>query len=779
MNALSTTWRMMLALLLSIAVQMSDHKPVSAQTAETSPRPFLLGAGSTGSSYHPMGVALSTLIKLKLLPSENIDLTNVNSKGPGQNIDMLRQGDVQFAILPALASYQARKGIGPFLDDGPQDGLRAVTTLWFNADHFIVPKSAMQSGTIKDLAGLRGQAMSFGQPNSAMLQSNQALLESLGLGIDSDFKPVGLDPGASAQALIDGDIAGMSISGGLPVGAVEQIFDALGDEVVVLEFDDKQLAAVDQGRRLWDQVVIPAGTYPGQDRDIFSIGTPNVLAVRADVDDEVVYQITKTIFEELDYLQGLHEVTNQISLDRAVHNLPLPLHDGALRYFEEKGVELPAPPVQLSPDLLARFDNNTQARNAVNNGIISMFTGASGETSARAAGDLAAVLSVKEDGLSLSPTYGGGAGQNLTDLLYRKGVDSAIIRTDAITYAIEQDIYPDVESKVAYITEMFPEEVHLIVRDGIDDIQGLIGRKVNIGAPGSSSDITASIILSKLNIAIQPQTLDTSMALDALKRGDIDGAFVIGGKPIPRLQEIKAGHGLKLLPVPFVQYADNYRPSSLTSLDYPNLMPETEIDNVATQSVRTALFTYLWREGSERYQALSNFSGVFLNHLPELQQDGHHPKWREIDPTAEVLSLRRFKPARDWVESNEALATRITRDGQALIARSLAAPQIVDELEPLQPDLSLDAAATPAVQQGNDDDPAPGNDRPNQDQPEEVQIPPTGETDLSAPPSGAGGVLIPQNDGTDGSSNSDENVGLNEESLSSSQTKLPSIKPTF
>ena len=148
----------------------------------------------------------------------------------------------------------------------------------------------------------------------------------------------------------------------MPVGAVEQVFDALGDEVAVLEFDDKQLAAVDRGRRLWDRVVIPAGTYPGQDRDIFSVGTPNILAVRADVDDDVVYQITKTIFEELDYLRGLHAATSQISLDTAVNNLSLPIHDGALRYFEEKGVELPAPPVKLNPDLLARFDNATEAR---------------------------------------------------------------------------------------------------------------------------------------------------------------------------------------------------------------------------------------------------------------------------------------------------------------------------------------------------------------------------------------------------------------------------------
>ena len=399
MNALRASWRMVIVILLGLVIQINHHGKVLAQTSEDAQRSYILGTGSTGGMFHPMGVALSTLVKLKLLPSLDVDLTAINTEGSYKNVELMHQGDVQFAILSALAGYEAKEGVGRFADSGLGEDLRAITTLWFSTDHIIVRKDSVQSGTIKDLANLRGQSMSFGRQNSGTLLSNRALLEPLGLQVDRDFSLAELNYSESAQAFVGGEISGMSVSGGLPVGAVEQVFDALGDEVAVLEFDDKQLAAVDRGRRLWDRVVIPAGTYPGQDRDIFSVGTPNILAVRADVDDDVVYQITKTIFEELDYLRGLHAATSQISLDTAVNNLSLPIHDGALRYFEEKGVELPAPPVKLNPDLLARFDNATEAREAANQGVISMFAGASSDTSARAAADLATLLNTEENGL--------------------------------------------------------------------------------------------------------------------------------------------------------------------------------------------------------------------------------------------------------------------------------------------------------------------------------------------------------------------------------------------
>ena len=696
MNARNTSWRITVIVLLCMALQSSMTRYASAQDSSLLQQSYLFGTATTGGTYHPVGVALSTLVKLKLLPSFNVDLTAVNTTGSQENIELMRQNEIQFAILSGLVSYEAEQGIGSFADDGPNEDLRAITTLWFSTDHLVVHNDSVQSGTVEDFLALRGEKVSLGREASGTLEGNRALLAPLGVDIDAHFDLTELGYTESAEALVRGEIAGMSLSGGVPIKAVQNAFDALGDDAVILEFNDEQLALIDQGRRLWGRVVIPAGTYSDQGRDIFSVGTPNLFAVRADVDEEVVYQITKTIFENLDYLYGLHGATRHISLDTAASNLPLPIHEGALRYFEEKGVKLPPPPVEVDPNLLVRYDDADRAREELNQGVVSMFAGASGDTSSRIAAELTSALNVRDDGIRLLPTYGGGSGQNLTDLLYLKGVDAALVRTDNVAYANQYDIYPSIESQVTYVTEMFPEEVHLVAREGINDIRDLVGRKVNIGAPGSGTDITASIILSQLDLAVQPTGFDASIALDKLKRGEISGAFFIGGKPMPLLQEIGDDSGLHMLSVPFVQYADSYRSAALDGGDYPNLI--TVDDEVQTIAVRTALLTYAWRPGSPRYDSLATFSDRLFSHLRELHQNGYHPKWREVDPTSEISGWTRFDPARSWVENNLGTAQTIASEGRDLVDQPDAdtVPPIRNDQDLLPPPL-VERPASPTV----------------------------------------------------------------------------------
>jgi TRAP transporter TAXI family solute receptor len=92
---------------------------------------------------------------------------------------------------------------------------------------------------------------------------------------------------------------------------------------------------------LWTRYVIPAGSYPGQTQDIRTIAQPNFLAVRADVDEDAVYRITKAIYENLPFLNGIHKATKAMALNKAIAGLPMPLHPGAARYYREAGLEIP------------------------------------------------------------------------------------------------------------------------------------------------------------------------------------------------------------------------------------------------------------------------------------------------------------------------------------------------------------------------------------------------------------------------------------------------------
>lgn len=670
MLARGTIWHCLAILLLTVCMQTVATWRAFAQDA--APNAFALGTASTGGTYHPVGVALSTLIKLKLLPEFDLDLTAVNTNGSQQNIDLLQKNDIQFAIISALAGHDARTGSGPFTSVGSNDDLRAITTLWLSTDHLLVRKDVVKSGTVDDFLGLTGRPVSLGRKDSGTLLENRTLLTALGVDIDQTFDLVELGYGESAEALATGTIDGMSVSGGLPIGAVQSVFDGMGDNAVILEFSDEQLAQIDGGRGVWQRTIIPGGTYPGQDRDIFTIGTPNLLAVRADVDEEVVYQITRTIFDELDYLHGLHPTTRLISLDNAVNNLPLPIHAGAARYFQEEGVELPPPPVALDPDLLARYPTVAEARAEANQGVVTMFAGSEGDTSTRIAAELATVFDANDSDVRLLATNGGGIGRNLTDLLYLKGVDTAMVRADLLNYVQDQEVYPAVKKQVNYISEMFAEEVHLLVGSDIAGLDDLSGKKVNLGAPGGGSEVTASIILTKLGVRAEPTHFGPRMAIEKLQQGEIAGAFFVGGKPMPLLQQIDAESGLKLLSLPTVQYFDSYRAGEIRGRDYPNLMNADA--SMPTIAVRTALLTYAWRSDSVRYKALGDLTNALFQNLLTLHDQGYHPKWPEVDPIAEFAGWQRFAPAASWIDDNQGTARRIAERGRLRLEQQAASP---------------------------------------------------------------------------------------------------------
>ena len=135
----------------------------TAHTAEE--RSYLLATASTGGTYYPVGVAISTLTKVKLQPTQKISMSAINSAGSGENIKLLRDNEAQFAILQGLYGYYAWKGAGPLENDGPQKDLRSVTMLWQNVEQLTILAKKTKSGTISDLEGLKGERMALGKKN--------------------------------------------------------------------------------------------------------------------------------------------------------------------------------------------------------------------------------------------------------------------------------------------------------------------------------------------------------------------------------------------------------------------------------------------------------------------------------------------------------------------------------------------------------------------------------------------------------------------------------------
>ncbi|MEL6584175.1 MAG: TAXI family TRAP transporter solute-binding subunit [Pseudomonadota bacterium] len=311
--------------------------PASAQDEAN----YILATASTGGTYYPVGVAVSTLVKVKLQPRQKIGMSAINSAGSGENVRLIREGEAQFGILQGLFGYYAATGTGPVEADGPQEHLRSVSLLWPNVEHFIIDADNMNTGTLADFVALKGESTAMGRRNSGTIGSNDAIMTNFGVDIYNDFNLVEGGYGPSAEALQNGQVEGISTPAGAPVGAVSQLLAAAGDGVKVLDITDEELATADGGRDLWFRYVIDAGTYPGQTEAINTIAQPNFLATHADVSEEHVYLITKTIYENLPFLQAIHPATNAMNLQVAINGLPVPLHPGAARFYSEMGIDIP------------------------------------------------------------------------------------------------------------------------------------------------------------------------------------------------------------------------------------------------------------------------------------------------------------------------------------------------------------------------------------------------------------------------------------------------------
>jgi TRAP transporter TAXI family solute receptor len=312
---------------------------VSVSTASADNKDYVLNTASTGGTYHPVGTAISTLSKIKLLPKQKFSLTAVNSAGSGANVQAMSAGTADFAILQGLYGSYAATGTGPVT--AKQENMRSVSMLWQNVEQFVIANEYAKTGTMADMLAVKGMTVGMGKQNSGTIGSNTVLLGGLGLDIATDFTLMHAGYGPTADAMANGQSVAAGIPSGPPTGAITKLLAANQGKFTILDVTAEQAEKMNSGRNLWTPYTIAAGTYPGQEKDINTIAQPNFLAVNADVDEEHVYMLTKTIYENLPFLQAIHKATKAMDVKKAMAGLPVALHPGAARYYKEVGLEIP------------------------------------------------------------------------------------------------------------------------------------------------------------------------------------------------------------------------------------------------------------------------------------------------------------------------------------------------------------------------------------------------------------------------------------------------------
>jgi uncharacterized protein len=310
-------------LIAASACLMMGAVSVQAQTN------LSIATGGTGGTYYPLGGGLAELI------SSEIDGYKAVAEVTGasvENMGLIHRQDSDLAIALADTVHQAYYGGERF--NGNKLNVLALASLYPNAIQIV----ALADSGITSLEDLKGKRVSVGAPGSGTEVNAKALLESNGMSFE-DFDVRSLNFNESADALRDGDIDAGFWSVGPPTSSIVSL--ATTRDIALVSLSKQEVANAREAVPVFAPYTLRAGIYEGLEAPTSSIGIPNVLTVNSAMSEDLAYKITKLLFEKVEALRAIHPAANDTTVEFSLESTPIPLHPGAVRYYEEIGASIP------------------------------------------------------------------------------------------------------------------------------------------------------------------------------------------------------------------------------------------------------------------------------------------------------------------------------------------------------------------------------------------------------------------------------------------------------
>ena len=245
---------------------------------------------------------------------------------------------------------------------------------------------------------------------------------------------------------------------------------------------------------------------------------------------------------------------------------------------------------------------------------MTLITGTIGGTYVQIGADLASVL---DDGnkLRVLPIVGRGSVQSVADILFLQGVDIGIVRADTLDYLERKGFAKDIKKQFTYVTKLYNEEMQIIAPKSINSLRDLQGKRVSVDLPNGSTFVTVLTVAERLGIKADWLYIEQRIAMEKLKKGEVDAVIVVGGKPYKSVSSFSNDGRFHLVKVDYEKpLQGDYLPATLTSKDYPNLIAEGE--SVDTIAVPALLAAYNWAPNTDRYRKLTQFRGRLLHEIP-------------------------------------------------------------------------------------------------------------------------------------------------------------------
>lgn len=291
-----------------------------------------IGTGGVTGVYYPTGGAICRMLRPGRA-EHGIRCGAESTGGSVFNINAIRNGELEFGVAQSDWQFHAFNGTSRFEEQGPFEELRAVFSV--HPEPFtVVARADAGIATFEDLKGKR---VNVGNPGSGQRGTMEVLMEAMGWTMDDFAVASELQAAEQSQALCDNNIDAMIYTVGHPSGSIQEATTACDSVLVSVDNDATQMLVDDNS--FYRTATIPGGLYRGNDGDVQTFGVGATFVTSANVSEDVVYEVVKAVFENIDQFKGLHPAfANLDPSEMANDSLSAPLHPGAERYYREAGL---------------------------------------------------------------------------------------------------------------------------------------------------------------------------------------------------------------------------------------------------------------------------------------------------------------------------------------------------------------------------------------------------------------------------------------------------------
>lgn len=286
----------------------------------------ILTGGSSG-VYYPLGGTLA-----KIYSDLGAKANSQSTAASATNATTLEQDKAEVAFAMGDTIADAVEGIDSFEEQGAQENLRAMASLYTNYMQVVTTKDT----GIVTVGDLRGKTIAVGAPGSGTEISARRILAAYDMTYD-DITPDYLSFAEGVEGIKNGNVDAVVISSGLPNAGILELDTT--EDIAIVEIEEDKIKALAEDYPAYFSTSVPSDTYESMDSDVNTIGVNNVLMTHSEVSDDLVYAMTKAFFDNIDQMRDSHNAAQEIELETALDNLPAPLHPGAEKYYEEMGIE--------------------------------------------------------------------------------------------------------------------------------------------------------------------------------------------------------------------------------------------------------------------------------------------------------------------------------------------------------------------------------------------------------------------------------------------------------